>query len=294
MARAQTRRRRAAPHSARGPGKLDRVGVSSLSFHNSFPATRDAAAPASTGKLALLDFPEMVADRYKVHNLEFTALHLASVEPAYLLELKSSVLRAHSRVINIAADIRELESGAGLSDPSAGAREAAIAGAKKWIDVARQLGARSVSCDPGAVDPGNLQITFDSFRRLAAYGRGKSIVVLIENRAGADSSIPDSPASIGRGVGGPFIGALPDFGNFTDEAARTRVLPTLFACAHTLCHATGLKLDAAGSETAFNFQRCVQIAQKAGFRGIYSVDYEGDGNPYDGVQKVVNELLLYL
>jgi len=30
----------------------------------------------------LLDFPEMIADRYKVHNLEFCAPHFASTEKA--------------------------------------------------------------------------------------------------------------------------------------------------------------------------------------------------------------------
>jgi len=291
---AQTRRHRAVRRAAAGPLKLERVGVSSSSFRNSFYATRDAATPANGASLALLDFPEMIAGRYMVHSLELVARHFASIEPAYLLELKSSLLRARSRLINLAVDARELESGGGLSDPQAGARESAIAATKRWIDIARQLGARSVSCHPGAADPDNLQLTVDSFRQLAAYGRAKGIAVLITNRAVADASYFDAPVSICRVVGGTSIGALPGFGDFPDDATRMRDLPALFGYAHTICHATGLKLDASGNEMAFSFPRCVQIAQKAGFRGIYSASYEGDSDPYPAVQGVVAELLRVL
>ncbi len=289
-----THRRRSTQHAATGPVKLERVGVSSQSFNSLFLSTRQPAGPAFKEQLVLLDLPQMVADRYKVHNLEFAARHFASVEPAYFTELKSNLVRARSRLISISVDVREIESGPGLSDPAAEARENAIATAKKWIDIARQLGARSISCAPGTVDVENLQTTVDSFRQLAAYGRSKSVAVLVEDRAGTEPSVLEAPVSICRGAGGSSIGILPDFGNFPDEPARTRVLPKLFTCAHTLCHATGLKLDASGHEMSFSFQGCVQIARKSGFRGIYSVDYTGDGNPYDSVQAVVNELLLYL
>lgn len=291
IARAQKRRRRGTRQAALPPPKLGRVGVSSWSFHNLFFATRQAAGPNFPETLVLLDFPGTIADRYKVHNLEFVARHFASTEPAYLQALKSNLSSARSRLVNLAVDIGELESGGGLSDKAAGVRDAAIAATKNWIGIARQLGARSVSCDPGPADPGNLEMTIDSFRQLVAYGRPKGIAVLIENRTAAGATYFDAPASICRIVRGGSIGALPGFGDFPDEAARMRDLPVLLGYAHTICHATSLKLDANGNETAFNFQRCVQIAQKAGFRGIYSINYEGDADPYPAVQYVVNELL---
>lgn len=290
-ARAQKRRRRKTQHAAPGPVKLDRVGVSSWSFRSLFFTTVQPAGPNFPERLVLLDVPGAVADRYKVHNLEFAVRHFASTEPAYLQALKSNLVSARSRLINLAVDIQELESGGGLSDATVGARDTAIAAVKRWIDIARQLGARSVSCDPGAAGSGNLDVTVDSFRQLAAYGRTKGIAVLIENRTAAGAAYFDAPVSICRGIGGLSLGALPGFGDFPDEAARTRDLPTLFGFAHTICHATGLKLDASGHETAFNFQECVQIAKASGFRGIYSVNYEGDDNPYPAVQDVINELL---
>jgi hypothetical protein len=50
-----------------------RIGVSSWSFHNYLPQTggSDYSGPEET--FVLLDFLHMVADRYRVHHLEFVA-----------------------------------------------------------------------------------------------------------------------------------------------------------------------------------------------------------------------------
>ena len=44
---------------------LDRLCVSTWAFHTQF----------ENGEIRLLDFPEMIADRYGVHNLEIVAPH---------------------------------------------------------------------------------------------------------------------------------------------------------------------------------------------------------------------------
>jgi len=291
---AQSRRRRASHGPPPPPSKLDRVGVSSWSFHNYFASTRENSVSPPPQPLALLDFPQMIADRYKVHNLEFVAPHFASLELAYLQELKANLASVHSRVINIPVDIQEIWHGGGLSDADEAVRGAAIEASKKWIDIAGQLGARSVRCDPGGFNPDDLTLTIDSYRKLVAYGRAKNVAVLIENHGEIGSQHPGALVQVFRAVGGPYIGALPDFGNFPDNDTRLRGLPLLFPFARTVCHAKGLNLDANGNETAFDFQKCVEIAKAADFRGVYSIEYEGSGDAYAGVQAVVNELLRYL
>jgi Xylose isomerase-like TIM barrel len=289
------RTRRSKVHRApRAPSKLDRVCVSSWSFRNSFESTRESGAPEPIEKLVLLDFPQIIADRYKVHNLEFVAPHFATLEPAYLNELRWNLAGAHSRVVNIPVDIKELQEGGGLSDSDPVIRTAALEGSKKWIDIARQIGARSVRCDPGGMDLANLTTTIDSYRRLAVYGRSKGVAVLIENHGEIGSAHPEALAQIFRAVAGPFLGALPDFGNFPDNGSRLRGLQVLFSYARTVCHAKGLKFDGNGNETVFDFQKCVQISKDAGYRGLYSIEYEGSGNAYIGVQAVINELLRFL
>lgn len=292
----QKKKTKAKPSASRSQSsaKLERIGVSTWSFHNYFAKTRRKDFDLPGPMLALLDFPEMAADRYKVHHLEFVAPHFASTEPAYIQELRSRLQRSHSHLINIPVDISELHQEGGLSGPDPKVREGAINAAKPWVDIAHSLGARSVRCDPGRMNPDDLAPTIESYKKLAAYGRSKGVQVIIENHGGVGSEHPEELVKVFKGVKGEFIGALPDFGNFPDEETREKGLAQLFPYAKAVCHAKGLEFDSSGSETKFDFRKCVEISKLAKYKGVYSIEYEGPGDPYEGVQKVVDELLRYL
>jgi hypothetical protein len=268
-----------------------RIGVSSWSFHNYFPQTRSSDHRGPEETFALLDFPHMVADRYQVHHLEFVAPHFASTERAYLDELRSQLIRARSYLVNLPIDIKEMWTEGGLSDPKESVRGAAVEAAKIWIDTAAHLRARSVRCDPGRMNPQNPTPTIESYRRLVAYASRKGIRVIVENHGGVGSEHPEDLVKVFKGVNSRYFGALPDFGNFPDAKTRARGLSLLFPYAPTVCHAKGLEFDAQGNETKYNFPRCVEIAKRERFRGVYSVEFEGSGDPYQGVQNVINELL---
>jgi sugar phosphate isomerase/epimerase len=285
------RTRRPAAHSV---DKHARIAISSWSFHNYFLATREQEFNLPGSMITLLDFPEMMVDRYKVHSFEWVAPHFASTEATYLRELKSHLVRTRSRLVNIPVDIEEIDTAGGLSDPDVKVRDRAIEASKKWIDVAHALGANSVRCDPGKMDPANLTPTVASYKQLASYGKAKGVRVISENHGGVGSEHPEELVKLFKQVGSGSVGALPDFGNFPDETTREKGLSLLFPFARLVCHAKGLEFDASGNETRYDFPKCITIAKKAGFKGVYSVEYEGLGDPYDGVQKVVNELEKYL
>jgi Xylose isomerase-like TIM barrel len=274
--------------------KAAQIGISTWSFHNFFATTRDDnAAPVSGKPWDLLDYPEMIADRYHVHEMEMVAPHFASMEPSYIREVKARVARAHSRVVNIPVDIKELGEAGGLSDPNPKVRDTAIAACKKWIDLGHDLGVKSVRCDPGKINTADLKPTVSSYKALASYGASKGVFVIIENHGGVGSEHPEELVELFKAVGAN-CGALPDFGNFPDEPTRQKGLRLLFPFARTVCHAKGLKFDDKGDETAFDFAQCVKTSESAGFKGIYSIEYEGEGDPYAGVQHVIDELRKYL
>ena len=273
---------------------ISRISISTWSLHNYFASTREQEFNLPGKMIALLDFPDIIVSKYKVHNFEFCAPHFASTDAAYLRDLKARLDKAGSKVINMPVDIDELGYKGGLSDPDKKVRDQAIAGAKKWIDVAVQIGCRSVRCDPGAMNPKNLAPTIDSYKQLSEYGKTKNVYVVIENHGGLGSEHPEELVALFKGVGGNFIGALPDFNNFPNETVRAKGLELLFPYARLVCHAKGMEFDAAGNETKFNFPRCIEISKKAGFKGIYSIEFEGPGDPYTGCQKVLNNLLKYL
>ena len=264
-----------------GDAKLARICISSWSFHTLFTATQDRKGPPISGKpLDVLDFPGMIADRYRVHTLEIVAPHFASSEPSYFNEFKNRLKRAHSRLANIPADIPELGGQPALSSPEPAAREHAISLYTKWIDNAHELGARSVRCDPGKINTADLSPTIASYKTLVAYGRSKGIDVIVENHGGAGSEHPETLAQILKASG---AGALPDFGNFPNEETRERGLRLLFPLAITVCHA---KLNPA----RFDIARCVQISKDAGYKGVYSIEAGGRGDPYEAVRQVMDEL----
>ncbi len=270
--------------------KLRRIGISTWSFHSLFPATHERDAGPLTHPMDARDFPAMIADRYHVHQLEIVAPHIDANSPAYIRELRQRLDAAHSRLVNIPLDIKELGTGGGLSDTDPKVRERAISACTKWIDVAQQLGAKSVRCDPGKINRADLSPTISSYRTLASYAAPKQMYVIIENHGGVGSEHPEDLVKIFQAAGS-HCGALPDMGNFPDEETRERGLPLLYPYAKTVSHAKGLNFDASGKETGFDFPKAMHAARGAGFKGVYSIEYEGSGDPYQGVQHVIDELL---
>jgi sugar phosphate isomerase/epimerase len=277
--------------------KLKQIGVSTWSFHNYFPSTRDEHAPPNLTKMDVMDFPEMVADRFHVHAIEVVAPHFADTSDSYLTDFKKRLERAHCRLVNIPADVDVLWKQPGLSDKDEKKRQWAIEAYAKWIPVAKALGCRSIRCDPGEVDLNDITPTVDSYRQLVARGapqgeRGVGVQILIENHGGPEASHPEVLKQIFDTVAGKWIGALPDFGNFPDDETRYRGLPILFPYARTVCHAKNSTRHA-GKPAQIDVKRCVQIAKSAGFQGVYSIEYSGP-DAYGGVQQVVDELARYV
>jgi hypothetical protein len=256
--------------------KRAHIGVSTWSFHTLFP--NDAAKPAKP--LDLLEFPEMIADRYRVHNLEVIAPHFASTESSYFREFQARLKRAHSRLVNIPIDIAELWEKPSLSSPDTKVREHAISLYSKWIDRAGELGSPAVRCDPGTINLTDLSPTIASYKTLVAQARARNIDLIVENH-GTASAHPEELAAILKASG---AGALPDFGNFPDADTRERGLKLMFPLAKGVCHA---KLNPA----RFDIARCVEIAKQAKFAGVYSIEAGGRGDPYESVQQVLDALL---
>jgi sugar phosphate isomerase/epimerase len=274
--------------------KLRRISISTWSFHNYFASTREPEFKLPGAMLRLVNFPKMIAEKYKVHNIEICVPHFESAERGYLNVVKARLGEVGCKVVNMPVDIDELSEKGGLSDPDKKVRENAIRGAKRWIDVAATIGCKSVRCDPGKIDSKNLAPTIDSYKQLAEYGKTREVHVIIENHGGVGSEHPEELVELLKGVGGNYIGALPDFANFPDEAIRSKGLQLLMPYAHVVCHAKGLEFDAKGNETQFDFPKCMEITKKAGFKGVYSIEFEGPGDPYAGCQKVLHNLLKYL
>jgi sugar phosphate isomerase/epimerase len=244
--------------------------------------------------VALLDFPELIVEKYRVRHFEFCAMHFSSTEPAYLQEIKYALVHTLSTVVSLSVDIQECGPEGTFSDPDRKTRMAALCAVKQWVDVAHALGVRSVRVGPGKVNAEDLALSVESYKALAAYALAKGVRVTVENRGGFGTEHPEELVRLLKLTGPGRIGALPDFGNFPDDPTREKGLKMFFPYAQTVCHATGLEFNAEGAETRYNFPKVMEIAKKAGYRGVYSIEFDGPGDPYAGIQKTLDELLKYL
>jgi sugar phosphate isomerase/epimerase len=118
--------------------------------------------------------------------------------------------------------------------------------------------------------------------------------VVVENHPDFGAEDPEDLVKLLKLAGPGRIGALPDFANFADGPTREKGLKMLFAYAPAVCHAKGLEFDSEGAETQFDFSQAMEIAKSAGFRGVYSIEFDGPGDPYAGIQEILDELLRYL
>jgi sugar phosphate isomerase/epimerase len=252
-----------------------RIAVSSWSFHTFFE--RDKNDPAKE-LWDPLDFPEMIADRYDVHNVEMVLPHLGPIEPSLVRDFKARLAKAHSRLVNMPLDYGELWNTASISSTYAGERAHAMALYKKGIDAAAALECPCVRADPGKVNLDDPSITVESYKELAAYARAKGISLVVENH-GDIARNPETLVSILKRAG---VGSLPDIGNFPDDETRQRGLALMFPLAGGVAHAK-MRDD-------MDFARCLQIAKDAGFEGVWSIEASGRTDPFVEVQTMADAL----
>ena len=264
---------------ADGNGKRRRIAVSTWSFHTFFERDRN-----DPGKVLwdVRDFPDMIADRYHVHNVEIVLPHLYGAEPALLRDVKTRLAKAHSRVVNMPLDYGELWNKPSISSVDRTEREHALHLYRKGIDVAAELGSPSVRADPGQVNLQDPSITIESYRQLGAYAGGKGIALVVENH-GDIARHPETLVAILQRAG---VGSLPDIGNFPDDETRQRGLALLFPLAGHVAHAK--------MRDGMDFGRCVGVANDAGFKGVWSIEASGKTDPFDEVRTMADALDQYL
>jgi sugar phosphate isomerase/epimerase len=282
LAAAPAARPAAAPEVHFPAAPRDRLAVASYPFRNFIDR------PGHPG-LKLTGFAAMVVEKFGIHNIEPLSEHFPSTEPAYLEELRRSVEQAHSHVVNIPASV-----GASLYDPDAARREKAIAGSKKWVDAAVALGSPGIRVHiQGArgISP-DVARTVESLKPVAEYGAAKNVVITLEND---DLATEDAffLVKVIEAVNSPWLRALPDFGNSMtkgDEDFNYKAVDAMFRHAYNISHVKDSEVDN-GKVFRVSMARTFAIAKAAGYRGYFSMEFEGQGEPYEGTQKLIDESL---
>lgn len=186
---------------------LDRISIMTLNFQRMLKLPDLPDGPERT--LDLFDIPEMLADRYGVHKVEFQHYHIPSTEPLYLKELRAQIEKRKSRMTQINLEFGNLN----MSSPELRNRLMAIDLTKMWVDHAVMLGAQRVMINQGQPTHDNKIYGIPTLKAMADYGRSKGIIVSVETRGGgggnrgaAAGAGPGSGSGAARGAG---AGAAP-------------------------------------------------------------------------------------
>jgi sugar phosphate isomerase/epimerase len=172
-------------------------------------------------------------------------------------------------------------------------RKADLAVIKIWIDVAATLGSKGARVNTGSQPEGvfDLSIPAASYRELAEYAETKGVAIVLENHGGM-SADPKNILKLFELVNHPNFRICPDFGNFAAEI-RYEAIDMIFNNP-ILVHAKAYSFDEKGSHNEFDYDRCMEITNKHNYKGYYSVEFEGTGDQFEGIQKTITLLKRYI
>jgi sugar phosphate isomerase/epimerase len=233
-----------------------------------------------------------VVKRFNVHNVEPLSRHFRSLEPEYLASFKQSLDNAKSKAVNIAVDAEN-----SFYDRELSNRKQAIQYAKKFLDVAVQIGSPSIRAHISKTknSPPDVQRTAESLREVVGYASGKNVVVNLEND---DLASEDAffIVKVIEAVNHPFLHALPDFANsmLTGNADfNYRALTAMFHHAYNICHVKSYEVDN-GKQFNIDMERSFGILKASGYRGYCSMEFDAPGDPYAPTATLIEQTIRYL
>ena len=238
------------------------------------------------GEMNLQDFIEECY-RMGLDGTELTGYYFTSTSNLkYLHELKHLCLK---RGLSISA----ASCGAHLLEPEAAKRDENVETAKRWVDVAHELGAPLLRVHGGrwpiegfAIEKA-IELCIETGKRMANYGEEKGVVIALENDGGI-TRFADDVVKIVRGVNHDWFKLNLDTGNYPDYVYDDIAKSVPYAV-HV--HA---KLETGGRyeipRRKVDYYKVKSILESAGYNGWVSIEYESLGDPRTEVPKLAKHL----
>lgn len=178
-----------------------------------------------------------------------------------------------------------------LGDLDADKRRKAVEDHYKWVNAAKILGCHSVRVNAfgaGSLERLKASLT-DGLGQLTEYAAKEKINVILENH-GLHTSNADFMVDIIKEVNSPFLGTLPDFGNWclTAEWGSTQttkncheIYPPDEGLSKFLPYANGVSaksyaFDSNGNETVIEYPKLLGLVKKSDFDGHIGIEFEGE------------------
>ncbi len=268
----------------------ERLAVSTYPFRSLIESALSRGRDRSKPAITLEQFAETVQSKFQVSGIEPWSPHFKSIEPDYVQDLHSSFQKAGLRVVNIPVDAHNVD----LCSANESDRAAGQAHYRMWVNGAAILGAPGIRVHaPSRRNSPEIDCAIQGLKALADYGGQKNIVINLEND-NPRSEDPYRILKIIETVNNPYLRALPDFCNSmlikNDQQYNERALEALFPHAFNISHVKDMESD---EEKVYrvDVDRIFAITKKTGYRGYFSMEWEGTGDPYEGTKRLLEQSL---
>jgi sugar phosphate isomerase/epimerase len=201
------------------------------------------------------------------------------------MELAGRVRAAGAELINV-----QVDEAYDLASENEDERQRSLETVRSWIDAAALVGSRAVRINPGRTG-GSIDKSIASMKEVNRYCESKGMPLLTENHFGLEMD-PDVHLRIREAAGPQNIYTLPDFGNYPVETmweSLAKILPYAYVVS-----AKAVDFTPEGEHTSYDFDLCVQLCERAGFKGIYLVEQWSRQEQQFDYEKIAEWLLRHV
>ncbi|MDB6054021.1 MAG: Xylose isomerase-like barrel [Verrucomicrobiales bacterium] len=258
-----------APTLAQVPSqkKMDRIAMGTLLFRYRFKQTKPKELATIKNELTLQDIPEHHRDRFGVSKLEFWSEHFESLDESYLAKIRAKIKTAKCQLLDVQLDSSPVTKPYDLASTNEEERQAGLKTVRNWMDAASFLGSTCVRVNPGK-PKGSVEKSVESLKELTVYAKSKNLVIITANHFGLEMN-PDVHVRVVKEAG-PGIYTEPDFGNYPSDAALYSKLEKIIPYAYVVS-AKVVDFNDQIEHVSYDFDKCVQLAERLGFKGTYMV-----------------------
>jgi sugar phosphate isomerase/epimerase len=281
------------PHISFPSAPRDRIAIASYPFRAYIESPTNRERDPKLPGMDLAGFTAEVVKKFNVHNIEPNSRHFRSLDPAYLGSFREAMGKAGVKAVNIAVDGPK-----SFYDADLAARNQAVAYAKKWIDIAVEIGCPSIRVHVEAApnSKANVPRTATCLREVAECGAEKNVVISLEN----DDLVSEDAfflVKVIEAVGHPYLRALPDFANSMmtgDADFNYRALQAMFQHAYSICHVKDGETDDHNKLLTIDLKKSFEILKSSGYQGYCSMEYDAPGDPYAPTARLIEQTVRYL
>lgn len=279
------------------------IAISSLSFKR-----------ALEGNLDLVEFINLAKERYGVDRVEISSTHVKSLLPPYLESITKALKGKDVDLVSVLCEKGH------MYDPEPEEMETNMNIIRRWMRVCGKLGTKAMrvysggeivekrleelkrihaalGSDEGEDDEDTsrqktMAGIINGFRRVSFTAQSLGMILLLENHDGPYGT-PETIIGILNEINHPCIKGCLNTAGVPPSDFRYKELMQLTPLAY-ITRLKTFNFDEAGNETTIDMGKCVQTIMEANFQGTLVLEFAGEKDEYEGVEKTIALLRKYV